>query len=132
MAENNNSKKSVNDQTSVNSNIDLGKLKYSDLLPVNEDAHNETRAFLERVASTCIEHVQNQNDRKQKVIDFCQPDEMLAKFDFSIGDEPMSVEQLLADCQRALKLQVKTAVDSIGHGIMAIRLFSDRSHLLHL
>lgn len=56
----------------------------------------------------CLDYIERENDRQEKVIDFYQPAEMLRMFDFSIPDDPVELDRLVEDCQQALRYQVKT------------------------
>ena len=81
---------------------------FSDILPVKEGSEVETEAFLKHVIQICLEFIKDSNDRRNKVLDFKQPDEMLKVYDFTIPDEPQNIDQLLKDCSDCLKNQVKT------------------------
>ena len=83
-------------------------LVFSDILPVKEGSEVETEAFLKHVIQICLEFIKDSNDRRNKVLDFKQPDEMLKIYDFTIPDEPQNIDQLLKDCSDCLKNQVKT------------------------
>lgn len=81
-----------------------------DLLPFKCDgaANERTRKFLLGVIQICLNYIERENDRAQKVIDFYQPDEIIKMFDFSIPDTPTELDQLVEDCRRTLAYQVKT------------------------
>ena len=55
-----------------------------------------------------IDYVEKTNDRKEKVVDFHHPDDLLKKVDLSLPEDGYKVEQLLMDCETALRYQVKT------------------------
>lgn len=80
------------------------------MLPFKCDqaANEKTRKFLNGVISVCLDFVERENDRREKVIDFHQPDEVMRMFDFSIPDSPAELDSLVEDCRRTLALQVKT------------------------
>lgn len=83
----------------------------SDLLPFNGDlseGSRRTRDFLSRVIRICLDYIERENDRAQKVIHFHQPEEMLKMFDFAIPREPVPLDQLVDDCYKTLEHQVKT------------------------
>lgn len=48
------------------------------------------------------------NDRKEKILDFHHPEEMLNLLDLHIPDKGVSLQQLIHDCATTLKYQVKT------------------------
>lgn len=82
----------------------------TDLLPFksDEDARAETRNFLSAVIKVCLDYIETENDRAEKVIDFYQPSEMLQKFDFELPDVAKKLDSLIADCIDTLKFQVRT------------------------
>lgn len=79
-----------------------------DLLPVNEKSAAETKEFLNQVISICLDFIVKSNDRKEKVLDFHQPNELWNLYDFKIPSDPMNIDQLIKDCSECLKYQVKT------------------------
>lgn len=82
----------------------------ADLLPFKCDpaANEQTRKFLLGVIKICLDYIERENDRSEKVIDFYQPDEIIKLFDFSIPDSPTDLDRLVEDCKRTLAYQVKT------------------------
>lgn len=64
-----------------------------------------------RVVRCCLEFIDKSNDRNEKVLHFQQPEELLKKFDFEIGETPRNLESIIEDCARALANQVKTGKD---------------------
>lgn len=92
---------------------DVGTMHYNDLWPVCQDkafqeTDEKTREFLKRVFHILLNHISVQNDRSTKILDFHSPEQLKAVIDFSIPDDPLNLDQLLTDCQAALKYQVKT------------------------
>lgn len=81
-----------------------------DLLPFKSDAlaSEQTRKFLLGVIKICLDYVERQNSRAEKVVEFYQPDEIMKMFDFSIPDTPLELDKLVEDCRKTLSLQVKT------------------------
>lgn len=55
----------------------------------------------------CLDYIEQQNDRGEKVLNFYQPAEILKMFDFSIPDDPIELDRLVEDCSQALSFQVK-------------------------
>ena len=81
-----------------------------DLLPfeIGQTANEQTRKFLLGVIKICLDYIERENDRSEKVIDFYQPEEMMKMFDFSIPESPLELDRLIEDCKRTLSYQVKT------------------------
>ena len=88
----------------------MKSLQPADLLPFkcDEAANEQTKKFLLGVIKICLDYIERENDRKEKVIDFYQPEEIMRMFDFSIPDSPLELDKLVEDCRRTLSLQVKT------------------------
>ena len=82
----------------------------ADLLPFKCDsaASEQTRKFLQGVVGICLDYVERENRREEKVIDFYQPEQILRMFDFSIPDSPVELERLVEDCRQTLAYQVRT------------------------
>lgn len=80
------------------------------MLPFKSDekANERTREFLQKVIRICLDYIELENKRQEKVIHFYQPDEMIRMFDFAIRSEPVELEQLVEDCRQTLSHQVKT------------------------
>ena len=83
-------------------------LSIADILPVKENSFISTRDFLLRVIQVCLDFINESNDRSTKVVRFIQPEELLKKFDFEIGQNPRNLEQTIQDCAAALYHQVRT------------------------
>lgn len=82
----------------------------ADLLPFKSDsaANEQTRKFLLGVIKICLDYIEQQNNRSEKVVEFYQPDEIMKMFDFSIPDSPLELDKLVDDCRKTLSYQVKT------------------------
>ena len=74
----------------------------------SKSADRATAAFLEQVLDILIDHVRKSNDRKGKIVDWHQPNQLREAMDFSLPDQPQNLDQILVDCKDALKYQVKT------------------------
>lgn len=72
------------------------------------EANEQTKKFLLGVIKICLDYIERENNRDEKVIDFYQPDEIMKMFDFSIPDSPIELDRLVEDCRRTLAFQVKT------------------------
>lgn len=83
-------------------------LKYSDLLPFNEDSQQETREFLQKIVDILIDYVELCFNREEPVIDFHQPECLKERFDMEIPENGLPLNQLIEDCALALKYQVKS------------------------
>lgn len=86
------------------------KIPHTDLLPfkLDDEANDRTRKFLLGVINICLDYVERENKRQEKVIEFYQPDEIMRMFDFSIPDSPTELERLIEDCKQTLAYQVRT------------------------
>lgn len=60
------------------------------------------------MADLLVDYVLVQNDRKEKILDFKHPEEMLQLLDMNLPDDPVNLQQLIVDCATTLKYQVKT------------------------
>lgn len=83
-------------------------LKYTDLLPHNENSQHETREFLQKIVDILIDYVELCFNRDEPVLDFHQPDCLKKKFDMEIPENGLPLNQLIEDCALALKHQVKS------------------------
>lgn len=72
------------------------------------NANEQTKKFLLGVIKICLDYIERENNREEKVIDFYQPDEIMKMFDFSIPESPTDLDKLVEDCKRTLRFQVKT------------------------
>ncbi|CAG0880981.1 unnamed protein product [Cyprideis torosa] len=61
-----------------------------------------------QVIEVCLQFIKESNDRSTKLLDFYQPSEMKKRFDFTIPEQGVSIEQLIKDCAETLKYSVKT------------------------
>lgn len=74
----------------------------------DESANEQTRKFLLGVVKICLDYIERENKREEKVIDFYQPEEIIKMFDFSIPETPTELDTLVEDCRRTLLYQVRT------------------------
>ena len=74
----------------------------------SKSAERATASFLEQVLDILLDHVRRSNDRKAKILDWHQPNQLREAMDFSLPDQPQNLDQILVDCKDALKYQVKT------------------------
>merc|ERR1712241_32334 len=88
----------------------IGQLHFNDLLPVlnGKKAETNTEDFLQEVFDILMGYIKKSNDRNNKILDFHQPEQILETMDFSLPEQPQSLEQILTDCGNSLKYQVKT------------------------
>lgn len=82
----------------------------ADLLPfkTDQETNERTRKFLNGVINICLDYIERENKRSEKVIEFYQPEEMMRMFDFSIPDSPTELDRLVEDCRQTLAYQVRT------------------------
>lgn len=108
----------ANSKISTNRNLDTNLiliqfnfLSYpltKDIQPNNEDAHLETREFLQKVTDILLDYVNACNDRNEKILEFHHPEDMIKLLDLDINQQPVPLQQLVHDCATTLKYQVKT------------------------
>ncbi|XP_018495181.1 glutamate decarboxylase [Galendromus occidentalis] len=83
-------------------------LGHEDIYPINKDGKEQTRAFLMKVVEILLEYIDEENDRKSKILDFKMPEELEQILDLDIPQKGLPLGQLLKDCRSTLKWQVKT------------------------
>lgn len=98
----------------------IATLEYIDLLPHNKSSQNETRQFLQKVADILIDYIELCLDRVAPVLGFHQPWCLKEKFDMHIPENGLPLSQLIDDCTKALKHQVKS-----GHPRLMSQLSTD-------
>ncbi|CRL04754.1 CLUMA_CG017814, isoform A [Clunio marinus] len=86
----------------------VANLHYFNLLPFNENGQVETREFLQKIVDILMDYVELTFNREEPVLDFYQPENLHEKFDMKISDEGFPLQQLIIDCARTLKHQVKS------------------------
>ena len=87
----------------------------------SKSADRATADFLEQVLDILLDHVRKSNDRKGKIVDWHQPNQLREAMDFSLPDQPQNLDQILVDCKDALKYQVKTGTYVAGGlGLMLV------------
>ncbi|XP_072389109.1 glutamate decarboxylase [Diabrotica undecimpunctata] len=86
----------------------IANLKYNDLIPYPNANDKVTHEFLQKIVDVLLDYVKQQNDRKEKILDFHHPEEMIKLLDLKIPEEGVSLGQLVHDCATTLKYQVKT------------------------
>ncbi|CAG9835373.1 unnamed protein product [Diabrotica balteata] len=80
----------------------------TDLIPYPNANDKVTHEFLQKIVDVLLDYVKQQNDRKEKILDFHHPEEMIKLLDLKIPEEGVSLGQLVHDCATTLKYQVKT------------------------
>ncbi|XP_075218103.1 glutamate decarboxylase [Lycorma delicatula] len=83
-------------------------LKYTDILPHNEKSMPVTKEFLQKVIDILMDFINETNDRNCKVLDFHHPDKMKQLLDLEVPDKGVALQQLIEDCAKTLKYQVRT------------------------
>ncbi|KAF5279653.1 hypothetical protein FQA39_LY18257 [Lamprigera yunnana] len=86
----------------------IANLKYTDLLPHQENAFETSKLFLQKVIDILIDFIRVTNDRKEKILDFHHPEDMEKLLDLKIPEIGVDLQQLVHDCSVTLKYQVKT------------------------
>lgn len=80
----------------------------TEILPHNLVATPETREFLLKVTDILLDYVKAQCDRKEPVLDFHHPEDMKRLLDLDLPETALPLQQLIEDCAKTLKYQVKT------------------------
>ena len=75
------------------------------------EAEDTTSKFLYAVVEILMDFINQTNDRDSVVLDFHHPSQITKAMDFSLPDQPLPLEQLVADCRAALRY--KSALKSI-------------------
>lgn len=93
----------------------------TDILPHNVGAVPETQEFLLKVIDVLLDFVKATNDRNEKVLEFHHPEDMKRLLDLDVPDTALPLQQLIEDCAKTMKYQVKTGKYTC---IMYILLFN--------
>jgi hypothetical protein len=82
------------------------KTFFLDLFPVSftKDADRSTTEFLESVLDILVDHVRKSNDRKTKILDWHQPNQLRDAMDFSLPDQPQNLDQGRIETDKFVKL----------------------------
>lgn len=79
----------------------------TDIIPtVNADA--ATKEFLLKVVDILLDYVRTQNDRNERILEFHHPEDMKQLLDLDLPDTALPLQQLIQDCARTMKYQVRT------------------------
>jgi glutamate decarboxylase len=79
-----------------------------DLLPFNQQAHSETREFLQKIVDILLDYIELCNDRQEHVLEYHSPDKLKELFNMAIPHDGMTLQHLITDCATVLKYGVKT------------------------
>lgn len=55
-----------------------------------------------------LDYVKSQNDRNERILEFHHPEEMKQLLDLDLPEDALPLQQLLQDCARTMKYQVRT------------------------
>lgn len=80
----------------------------TDLLPTCDKGLPATREFLLKVVDILLDYVKEVNDRKEKVLNFRHPAEMMALLKLELPDKGVTLQTLIEDCHVTMKNHVKT------------------------
>lgn len=107
----------------------LASLKYDDLLPHKPDSQQETREFLQKIVDVLMDYVELSFNREEPVLDFHKPECLKEKLDMSLGEESSSLENLVEDCAKTLKFQVKSGhprfMNQLSNGLDIVSMAGD-------
>lgn len=79
----------------------------TDIIP-NASTDTETREFLLKVIDILLDYVKSQNDRGERILEFHHPEEMKNLLDLDLPDTAVPLQQLIQDCAKTMKYQVRT------------------------
>lgn len=80
---------------------------FTDIIPA-ATTDTETREFLSKVIDILLDYVKTQNDRNERILEFHHPEEMKKLLDLDLPDTALPLQQLIEDCAKTMKYQVRT------------------------
>jgi len=86
----------------------IANLTMFDLLPFNQQAHAETREFLQKIVDILLDYIEMSYDRHEQVLEYHSPDKLEELFNIAIPHDGMTLQHLITDCATVLKYGVKT------------------------
>lgn len=78
-----------------------------DIIPT-ATTDTETREFLLKIIDILLDYVKTQNDRNERILEFHHPEDMKKLLDLELPDSALPLQQLIQDCAKTLKYQVRT------------------------
>lgn len=78
-----------------------------DIIP-SASSDTETREFLLKVIDILLDYVKTQNDRNERILEFHHPEDMLKLLDLNLPESAVPLQQLIEDCAKTMKYQVRT------------------------
>lgn len=82
-------------------------LSFTDIIP-SASTDTETREFLSKVIDILLDYVKTQNDRNERILEFHHPEDMKKLLDLDLPETALPLQQLIQDCAKTLKYQVRT------------------------
>ncbi|XP_070502203.1 glutamate decarboxylase-like [Chironomus tepperi] len=86
----------------------IANLTMFDLLPFNQQAHAETREFLQKIVDILLDYIELCYDRREHVLEYHSPDKLKELFNMTIPHDGITLQHLITDCATVLKYGVKT------------------------
>ncbi|RCN34852.1 hypothetical protein ANCCAN_19295 [Ancylostoma caninum] len=86
---------------------DLSKLIAKEILP-QTDNWPGTEKFLRSVVEVLLNYIREENVRTNKILEFHHPAEMQQLIDLSIPENPEDLQHLVKECEKVLRLGVRT------------------------
>lgn len=107
----------------------VANLTMFDLLPFNEHAHTETRAFLQKVVDILLDYIELSFNREEHVLEYHPPEKLKELFNMAIPHDGVSLQHLITDCATVLKYGVKTGhphfMNQLSSGLDVISMAGD-------
>lgn len=85
-----------------------------DIIPA-ATTDTETREFLLKVIDILLDYVKTQNDRSERILEFHHPEDMKKLLDLDLPESALPLQQLIQDCARTMKYQVRTGKSHISY-----------------
>lgn len=80
----------------------------TDIIPTATSNDAETKEFLLKVIDVLLDYVKSQNDRSERILEFHHPEEMKNLLDLDLPESALPLQQLIQDCAKTMKYQVRT------------------------
>lgn len=61
-----------------------------------------------KVIDILLDYVKTQNDRNERILEFHHPEDMKQLLDLDLPESALPLQQLIQDCARTMKYQVRT------------------------
>lgn len=85
-----------------------------DIIPNPNGTDTVTKEFLLKVIDILLDYVKTQNDRNERILEFHHPEDMKQLLDLDLPESALPLQQLIQDCARTMKYQVRTGKYDLG------------------